>query len=251
MLGSVAKAGRVLSLFDASSPERGVSEMAAALGIAKSSAHALLVPLGEVVLVRRLADGRYRLGRRILELSRTSSTALTCSGPSGRGCNSSRMVSRRRCTLVPSRSVRSSTWTGSPALAEFGIGMVMPAHCTALGKVLAAPRGQARPDEVLARHGGLSRPTDRTITTRPRCGTSSTEYTSRVTASTSGRPCPRCAASRHRSATGGETSRPRSARLCPQHAFTTNLEQVRTTVRSVADVISRIRRPNPRLATVG
>jgi len=150
MLGSVAKAGRVLSLFDAGSPERGVSEVAAALGIAKSSAHALLVPLGEVGLVRRLADGRYRLGRRILELSRTSSTALTSSGPS-----------------------------------------------------------------------------------------------------TSGRPCPRCAASRHRSATGGETPRAAVGPALPAARFTTNLEQVRTTVRSVADVISRIRRPNPRLATVG
>jgi len=81
MLGSVAKAGRVLDLFTADAPEWGVSEVAGALGIAKSSAHALLTTLDGIGLVRRSVEGRYRLGWRILELNRTLRHGTDFLGP--------------------------------------------------------------------------------------------------------------------------------------------------------------------------
>jgi DNA-binding IclR family transcriptional regulator len=70
MLSSVSRVGRVLDLFTPGSPEWGASGVAHELGIAKSSAHALLVTLDDIGLVRRLTDGRYRLGWRIAELNR-------------------------------------------------------------------------------------------------------------------------------------------------------------------------------------
>lgn len=71
MLGSVHRACRVLSLFSPERPGWGVSELALELDVAKSSAHALLVTLGDAGLVRRCPDGRYQLGWRVLELSRS------------------------------------------------------------------------------------------------------------------------------------------------------------------------------------
>jgi DNA-binding IclR family transcriptional regulator len=66
MLGSVSRACRVLGLFTTDSPEWGVSQVALELGAAKSSVRALLATLAEIGLVRRLPDGRYRLGWRAL-----------------------------------------------------------------------------------------------------------------------------------------------------------------------------------------
>ncbi|MFC9835541.1 IclR family transcriptional regulator [Rhodococcus sp. NPDC127530] len=71
MLGTVAKAGRVLDLFTSTNPEWGVCEVADRLEIPKSSAHALLSTLCEIGLTRRSVGGRYRLGWRIAELNRT------------------------------------------------------------------------------------------------------------------------------------------------------------------------------------
>src|ERR1700751_4845932 len=70
MLGTVLNAGRVLDLFTSETPERGVTEVAEALGIPKSRAHALMSSLAHVGLLRRTAEGRYRLGWRVLALGR-------------------------------------------------------------------------------------------------------------------------------------------------------------------------------------
>jgi IclR family KDG regulon transcriptional repressor len=70
MLGTVAKAGKVLDLFTEGRHEWGVREVADQLDIPKSSAHALLSTLTEIGLTRRSNSGRYRLGWRIIELNR-------------------------------------------------------------------------------------------------------------------------------------------------------------------------------------
>jgi len=66
----VENAGRVLELFTVAAPEHGVSEVARALGMPKSRAHALMSTLSEVGLLYRTAGSRYRLGLQILALSR-------------------------------------------------------------------------------------------------------------------------------------------------------------------------------------
>ncbi len=71
MPASVHKAASVLDLFSVERPHWGPTEVAEALGIAKSTAHALLGELTSVGLTERLPCGRYRLGWRTLALART------------------------------------------------------------------------------------------------------------------------------------------------------------------------------------
>jgi DNA-binding IclR family transcriptional regulator len=71
MPASVHKAALVLDLFSVERPDWGPTEVADVLGIAKSTAHALLGELAGVGLTERLPCGRYRLGWRTLELART------------------------------------------------------------------------------------------------------------------------------------------------------------------------------------
>ena len=62
MPASVHKAALVLDLFSVERPDWGPTEVADELGIAKSTAHALLGELTSVGLTERLPCGRYRLG---------------------------------------------------------------------------------------------------------------------------------------------------------------------------------------------
>jgi DNA-binding IclR family transcriptional regulator len=71
MPASVRKAALVLDLFSVERPDWGPTEVADALGIAKSTAHALLGELTLVGLTERLPCGRYWLGWRTLGLART------------------------------------------------------------------------------------------------------------------------------------------------------------------------------------
>jgi DNA-binding IclR family transcriptional regulator len=71
MPASVRKAALVLDLFSIERPDWGPTEVAAELGIAKSTAHALLGELTDVGLTQRLPCGRYRLGWRTVQLART------------------------------------------------------------------------------------------------------------------------------------------------------------------------------------
>ena len=71
MPGSVRKAAAVLDLFSVERPHWGPSEVAGELGIAKSTAHALLAELTSAGLTARLPCGRYTLGWRTLDLART------------------------------------------------------------------------------------------------------------------------------------------------------------------------------------
>lgn len=66
---SVRKAALVLDLFSVEHPDWGPAEVAAELGIARSTAHALLVELCNAGLTERLPCGRYRLGWRTLGLA--------------------------------------------------------------------------------------------------------------------------------------------------------------------------------------
>jgi DNA-binding IclR family transcriptional regulator len=68
---SVRKAVRVLDLFSVERPYWGPTEVADELGIAKSTAHALLAELTGAGLTARLPCGRYHLGWRTLGLART------------------------------------------------------------------------------------------------------------------------------------------------------------------------------------
>lgn len=67
----VRRAAEVLDLFSVERPYWGPTEVAAEVGVAKSSAYELLRELARAGLVERMACGRYRLGWRLAGLART------------------------------------------------------------------------------------------------------------------------------------------------------------------------------------
>ncbi len=66
-LKSLAKALRVLSCFSTQQPVLGVTELAAQIGVTKSNIHNIVATFTDLGYLRRLPDGRYTLGMKILE----------------------------------------------------------------------------------------------------------------------------------------------------------------------------------------
>ena len=168
MLSSVSRVGQVLDLFTPETPEWGVSGVAVQLGIAKSSAHALLITLDHIGLIRRIPEGRYRLGWKISGLNRTlrrSTDVLS----SSRGQLQHLADGLRAMVYVAGFHGGEIVYLdriigcGSPDIVEVNVGMTMPAHCTALGKVMLASLEAHDVEAVIARNG-LRRYTPHTIT---------------------------------------------------------------------------------------
>ncbi|MGW4334076.1 IclR family transcriptional regulator [Rhodococcus koreensis] len=171
MLGTVSKAGKVLGLFTSGLPEWGVSEVASELHIPKSSAHALLSTLNQIGLVRRIPDGRYRLGWRILELNRT---LLESTDFLGAARSRTQQIADQLNATIHIAALREHdviyldkvTGCRRPEFTASAVGLAAPAHCTALGKVLLANLDEGQADALVERHG-LTRCTSRTITSKP------------------------------------------------------------------------------------
>jgi DNA-binding IclR family transcriptional regulator len=143
MLQTIQKIGPVLDLFTVERPEWGVSEVAAAISVPRSSAHALLSSLVETGLLQSKGRGRYRIGWRVVELSETL-----------RGTVNVRSVARP----VLERLVRDYGETSHLAVMERSrvlyvdkilgthqvnvtgarVGAQLEPHCSAVGKALLA-----------------------------------------------------------------------------------------------------------------
>jgi len=151
MLSTLGRAARVLDLFSVDAPEWGATAVAQELQIAKSQAHELLVSLCVGGLLQRVGSGRYRLGWRIVALNAVlveTSDLL-------------RLVAPELRTLVGryGETVHVAVWDGRPVCVDarsgrlstsippFSVGADVPAHSTALGKVLLA----GRPREEITR----------------------------------------------------------------------------------------------------
>lgn len=80
MLQTIRKIGPVLDLFTVDCADWGVTEVAAALEIPRSSAHALLSSLVETGLLRSRGRGRYQIGWRVVELGATLRGTLDVRG---------------------------------------------------------------------------------------------------------------------------------------------------------------------------
>jgi DNA-binding IclR family transcriptional regulator len=168
MLGTVQKAGRVLALFTEHRPEWGVTEVARELRIPKSSSHSLLAALAEADLLGRTHDNRYRLGWRLLSLSRTlldSSEIVTHARPTIRRLTQRHAVKARVAVLHHGEVTDLHKSDGRLPIpsSDADVGRQFPAHGTAVGKVLLAygPPGAV---EELAATRGLDPLTARTIT---------------------------------------------------------------------------------------
>ncbi|WP_033287613.1 IclR family transcriptional regulator [Amycolatopsis jejuensis] len=168
MLGTVCKAGDVMNLFTPGTPEWGVSEVAERMHVPKSSAHALLSTLVEIGLIRRTGSGRYRLGWRVFELHRTLVSTTDFLGPSRAVLAAFADAARVTVHVAAVRTrdvvyVDKITGAGAPTLSVSGVGLVVPAHSTAVGKVLLADRPAGYAGAVAEEHG-LPRSTTHTTT---------------------------------------------------------------------------------------
>jgi IclR family transcriptional regulator, KDG regulon repressor len=166
MLATVKKVGPALDLFSADRPEWGVSEVAGALGMSKSSAHALLTTMDEVGLLNRTADARYRLGWRLLSLSRTLMQTTEVRQRISRALR--RAVDRTGETMHLAVYDRGSVMYLERVRSPHSLrlptdtGTRLPPHPSAVGKVLLAHRGDDATQEYLSA-GRLRRYTVNTI----------------------------------------------------------------------------------------
>lgn len=70
MLNTIDRTGKVLNLFTAERPEWGVTEIAAMLQLPKSTTFDVVASLAEIGLLQQTSHDRYRLGWRVLLISR-------------------------------------------------------------------------------------------------------------------------------------------------------------------------------------
>ncbi len=169
MLSTVQKAGQVLDLFDRESAEWGVSEVAASLKIPKSSAHALLATLTHLGLLRHTDAGRYCLGWRLLTYSQIllDSTEFRVEARQAM----ERLEAKYRETihlavLDGNMVLYADKLQGHQAVRVdiTGLGARLPAHGSAVGKVLLAHCSWSRVLQIVEEQG-LAAFTSQTITT--------------------------------------------------------------------------------------
>jgi len=141
----VDRIGAILSLYSFERPEWGVSEIAARLALAKSTVSELLASLSQQGMVERTPRGRYRLGWRIFELNHVllESTPLVRESRRAmqelveRHGESSHLMVLERNEAVIVEKVQATLAT---QILMSRVGLRLPAHCSACGKLLLASR---------------------------------------------------------------------------------------------------------------
>lgn len=139
----VDKIGAILALYTFDRPEWTVGEVAVALDCPKSTASEILASLSAQGLVERTARGRYRLGWRFFELNQVllESNPLVREGRremqelvERHGESSHLMVLERHEAVI----VEKVQATLATQILMSRVGLRLPAHCSACGKVLLA-----------------------------------------------------------------------------------------------------------------
>jgi len=142
---SLERAAAILHAIAGSGGQMGVTELAGAVGLAKTTAHGLLRTLLELGFVEQdPRTGRYALGAGLLGLGSHDLDANELRSRSSNWADA--LASRSGC------AVRLGTLAGFQVVVvhhvfrpddspqELEVGLVLPAHATALGKVLLASR---------------------------------------------------------------------------------------------------------------
>jgi IclR family transcriptional regulator, KDG regulon repressor len=143
MLTTVLKAGQLLALFDKDHAEWRVSDVALALGIAKSSAHDLLSSLTYVGLLSQTDEGRYRLGWKVVTLSETllaTTEIRTVARPIMEQLMHVYQETLHLAILEKGQVVYLDKLEGKQTIRVelTGLGTHLYPHCSGLGKVLLA-----------------------------------------------------------------------------------------------------------------
>ncbi len=143
MLNTVCKAGKVLNLFSFKQSEWGVSEVAKALEIPKSSASDIMASLADQGLLNQIKGGRYRLGWRLFELSQVLLDNTEFCTEARKAMQE--LVERwgettHLAVLESAQVVYVEKLQATPAVQILlsRVGARLPAHCSGVGKVLLA-----------------------------------------------------------------------------------------------------------------
>jgi DNA-binding IclR family transcriptional regulator len=168
LLGSVLHAGAVLDLFSPTRREWGVTDIAAALEISKSSAHALVTSLVEIGLLERDDNRRVRLGHKLLGFGETVLAGNEIFN-SMRDMLNELMQKMGRSVYLAVREGKNIIYVnrlqGSSAIpASLGsASSTLPSHASAAGKMLLAHQSQSDIRSILDTQG-LKRFTNNTLT---------------------------------------------------------------------------------------
>lgn len=169
-LSSVANAVKVLKSFTAGHPSWGVTELAAKLGLSKSSVHRILTTLADESLLEQDSKGRYRLSLAMFDLA--------AAVPTQRGLHEAVLLPMTELRNRTGETVQVGVLDGrqvvyverldSPhTLRMFTeMGRRNDAHCTATGKALLAFSSPTARERVM-KGWVLPRQTEYTITSLP------------------------------------------------------------------------------------
>ncbi len=147
----VDRIGAILALYSFEQPEWGVSAIGTRLGLPKSTVSELLASLAAQGMVERTPRGRYRLGWRLFELNHVLLESKPLVREARRamqelverhGESSHLMVLDRHQAVI----VEKVQATLATQILMSRVGLRLPAHCSACGKLLLAFRPW---DEVL------------------------------------------------------------------------------------------------------
>lgn len=166
MLSTVARTGKLLAIFTEDSPQWGVREAAAALDWPKSNTHEMLASLAGIGLLQRTSDSKYRLGWRLLSLSRTLLQSSTLEFHAKSVAFELSLSIRQPVTVGiwdGRRVICVASFGGTPQGATFASGSRLPGHSSALGKILMSSLDESEVDWCVERFG-LPRLTNRTNT---------------------------------------------------------------------------------------
>jgi len=168
VLQTIQKVGPLLDLFTADHPEWGVSEAADALGIPRSSTHALMTSLVETGLLSSPGRGRYRLGWRIVELYETMRAGMDLRGaaaPVLAKLNEETGETTNLGVLDRGQVLYLDKVAARHQLSVYGLrpGSRLEPHCNALGKALLAFTNPVQVNQIITAHP-LNRFTDSTFT---------------------------------------------------------------------------------------
>lgn len=142
-LQTVQKLGPILDLFTVRKPEWGVSEVAAQVGVPRSSAHALLSSLVDIGLLQCKSRGRYRIGWRVVELNETLKDTVdvkSCAAPVLQALSERYGETTHLAVLERYRVMYVDKVIGNHVVNVTGarVGSQLDAHASAVGKVLLA-----------------------------------------------------------------------------------------------------------------
>ncbi|MFC7341979.1 IclR family transcriptional regulator [Saccharopolyspora griseoalba] len=166
MSKTVGKAVRVLEVL-AEEP-RGIAELARALGVHHTTALRMLQPLVRGGLIARAADGRYRLGLRLVEYGQQVLDEIdlrVAARPHLLALAESARATAHLVQLVDGRAVYVDKIEGASIRTWSRIGRAVSLHTSAAAKAILARLPAEQGERLLAGHD-FTRFTDRTITDR-------------------------------------------------------------------------------------